>query len=353
MTDAPRVPAARPTPGADGPTGPVRVRVIGDAGSARDRAATAVDGDGVTLTAVGTWADCRPVRELRTRPPVDVAVVVAPLAAGVAAAVDRAVATRVALRVVVLSPPADIGPDVLLAALSAGADGWLTSDLPDAALRRSLIAVAAGEPGIARHHVTHLIAALRRFDQRSLVRPDGVTVELTGRESEVLAALAGAAGTRDVADRLSISESTVRWHLARLGRKLRLATRQQLVELATDLAAGTSTPYLAGRWPVPAVSGPADGTPGPGLPAPHGPQPAPVGPADAVAAGWASLTRSERRTVRLLALGLTNAEIAGRLVLSRHTVDTQVKRAFQKLGVHSRVELTRSAVTVEPELLHG
>jgi DNA-binding CsgD family transcriptional regulator len=59
------------------------------------------------------------------------------------------------------------------------------------------------------------------------------------------------------------------------------------------------------------------------------------------ATGWVSLTQSELRVVRLVAEGLTNREAARQLFLSPHTVDSHLRHAFAKLGLSSRVELTR------------
>ncbi|MEV0166106.1 helix-turn-helix transcriptional regulator [Nonomuraea fuscirosea] len=64
--------------------------------------------------------------------------------------------------------------------------------------------------------------------------------------------------------------------------------------------------------------------------------------------GWAALTPSELRVVRLVAQGMTNRETAAALFLSPHTVDTHLRHAFAKLGVNSRVELTRQVLTHEP-----
>jgi CRP/FNR family transcriptional regulator, cyclic AMP receptor protein len=55
--------------------------------------------------------------------------------------------------------------------------------------------------------------------------------------------------------------------------------------------------------------------------------------------GLAPLSPAERKVAALVADGLSNALIAERLVVSRHTVDTHVKRCFAKLGLRSRVEL--------------
>jgi DNA-binding CsgD family transcriptional regulator len=63
--------------------------------------------------------------------------------------------------------------------------------------------------------------------------------------------------------------------------------------------------------------------------------------------GWASLTEAELRVARLTATGLTNRATADELQLSPHTVESHLRHSFNKLGIHSRVELTRIV------LLHG
>lgn len=59
--------------------------------------------------------------------------------------------------------------------------------------------------------------------------------------------------------------------------------------------------------------------------------------------GWASLTPAERDVVRLVADGLTNAEIGERLFISRRTVQAHLAHVFPKVGVASRRELAREA----------
>jgi DNA-binding CsgD family transcriptional regulator len=60
--------------------------------------------------------------------------------------------------------------------------------------------------------------------------------------------------------------------------------------------------------------------------------------------GWESLTESERKLIPLVVEGLTNRAIADRLYVSVHTVNTHMKHIFTKLGINTRVELTRLVV---------
>ena len=59
--------------------------------------------------------------------------------------------------------------------------------------------------------------------------------------------------------------------------------------------------------------------------------------------GWAAMTASELAVARLVAEGLTNREVAERLFVSPHTVNSHLRHVFSKLGINSRVELARLA----------
>jgi DNA-binding CsgD family transcriptional regulator len=68
-----------------------------------------------------------------------------------------------------------------------------------------------------------------------------------------------------------------------------------------------------------------------------------VASAEKPATGWAAMTKSELAVAQLVATGLTNREIAERLFVSPHTVNTHLRQVFAKLEVNSRVDLTRLA----------
>ena len=64
-------------------------------------------------------------------------------------------------------------------------------------------------------------------------------------------------------------------------------------------------------------------------------------PADRPTSGWNALTPSEMAVVALVADAHTNREVAERLFVSPHTVNSHLRAAFGKLGIKTRVELAR------------
>jgi DNA-binding CsgD family transcriptional regulator/transcriptional regulator with XRE-family HTH domain len=61
------------------------------------------------------------------------------------------------------------------------------------------------------------------------------------------------------------------------------------------------------------------------------------------AKGWAALTPTERKVAALVAKGLSNPDIATRLMVSRRTVETHVAHILAKIDGHSRTEIAREA----------
>jgi DNA-binding CsgD family transcriptional regulator len=59
--------------------------------------------------------------------------------------------------------------------------------------------------------------------------------------------------------------------------------------------------------------------------------------------GWDAITPGEVSVLRLVVEGLSNAEIAERLSVSRRTVDSHLHHVYTKVGARSRVELSMEA----------
>jgi DNA-binding CsgD family transcriptional regulator len=70
----------------------------------------------------------------------------------------------------------------------------------------------------------------------------------------------------------------------------------------------------------------------------------PRGPRPRAATGWDSLSERELAVSALVAEGLTNRQVAQRLHVSPHTVNTHLRHVFQKLGVATRAELAALVV---------
>jgi DNA-binding CsgD family transcriptional regulator len=64
---------------------------------------------------------------------------------------------------------------------------------------------------------------------------------------------------------------------------------------------------------------------------------------DRAPAQWAGLTASELAVVQLVIQGATDREVAQRLYISAHTVNSHLRHVFAKLGIRSRVELAHRA----------
>jgi DNA-binding NarL/FixJ family response regulator len=122
----------------------------------------------------------------------------------------------------------DEEPD-LYAALRVGAAGYLTKDVPPAELIEAVLAVARGEPRIAPAMASRMLVELGRTEPAS--EPDPLAA-LSARELDVLALLAEGLRNREIAERLIISEATVKTHVRHLLEKLRFRNRAEAAAFA-------------------------------------------------------------------------------------------------------------------------
>jgi len=185
------------------------------------------------LTVVGEAGDGEQAIRLveQTRPDVVLMDVRMPGLDGVAATA-RLTARPDAPKVIILTTY-DL-EEPLYAALRAGASGFLLKDVRPADLVEAIRVVAGGDALLAP-------TATRRLLDRFLVTdvtpaaPAGRLDRLTEREREVLTLMARGASNAEIADRLVVSETTVKTHVSAVLRKLEVRDRVQAVVLAYDL----------------------------------------------------------------------------------------------------------------------
>jgi DNA-binding NarL/FixJ family response regulator len=132
-------------------------------------------------------------------------------------------------RVVLLT--ASESAEDLLAAVKAGASGYLTKDTPlprlASAMRDVIDGGAAISPAMGGKLFSALRDLLRHSGSKSLRSP-----ELTGREIEILGLVGRGKTSKEIAEELFISENTVRNHVRNILDKLGMKSRFEAVNWA-------------------------------------------------------------------------------------------------------------------------
>jgi DNA-binding NarL/FixJ family response regulator len=119
----------------------------------------------------------------------------------------------------------------LLAAIRAGAAGYLLKSEPPERIVGFLRGVANGEAALSGEVARRLLDQLRSGGRISGGVPDGIADALSAREVEVLLLLDEHLSTDEIAKRLYISEHTVRSHVKSLLRKLGASSRGEALQL--------------------------------------------------------------------------------------------------------------------------
>ena len=124
-----------------------------------------------------------------------------------------------------------LGEDAhIVAALSAGAQGYLLKGQPSTLIQRQLVQLEQGMPAlsptIARRIMEH-------FQRTGPIESD--TEKLTARELEVLSLIAKGLRNADVAQALGLAETTIATHIKAIYRKLGISTRAEAAVHANRL----------------------------------------------------------------------------------------------------------------------
>jgi len=126
------------------------------------------------------------------------------------------------VRIVMLTMHAD--QDVLADAIRAGANGYLVKDCSTDEIASAIETVAGGETALSPRLAASMLAEVRRQEDQA-----EQTRIITKREEEVLQHIADGCSTPEVAERLYISQKTVKNHLASIYQKLDARDRTQAV----------------------------------------------------------------------------------------------------------------------------
>jgi DNA-binding NarL/FixJ family response regulator len=142
------------------------------------------------------------------------------------------------VKVVILTASEDDAD--LFEAIKSGAQGYIFKNLDSAEFFRLLEGVARGEPALTPGLARKLLSEFARPTTRTA--PGEGPDALTEREQEVLDLLIqGVTSNHDLAERLVVSENTVKYHLRNILDKLHVQNRAQVVAYAVrhGMAGGT------------------------------------------------------------------------------------------------------------------
>ena len=166
----------------------------------------------------------------RVRPDVALMDIRMPHVDGIAATRQITGAPANRTRVLILTTFGD--DEYVYEALRAGASGFLLKHGPADQLLAGVRLVAAGEALLAPSITRRLIEQFARRPSPEVGRQR--LVELTGRETEVLALVGQGLSNHEIAERLVLSETTVKTHVTRVFTKLGLRDRAQAVVVAYE-----------------------------------------------------------------------------------------------------------------------
>jgi DNA-binding NarL/FixJ family response regulator len=209
----------------------IRVLIADHDGAGRAGVRLSLEGRGFVVCGEADTASGAGEAARRERP--DVCLIEADLPGGGIAAAERVLTSVPDTVVVMLSATAD--DDKLLAAVRAGARGYLLKDMDPERLPNALRGVLDGEAALPRALMGRVLDELRAIEHgRHAGELARLGVKLTRREREVLEQLDRGLSTAEIGELLSISAVTVRRHVSEILRKLSASDREAALRLVRD-----------------------------------------------------------------------------------------------------------------------
>ena len=209
----------------------IRVLIADHDGAGRAGVRLSLEGHGFVVCGETDTASGAGEAARRERP--DVCLIEADLPGGGIAAAERVLTSVPDTVVVMLSATAD--DDKLLAAVRAGARGYLLKDMDPERLPNALRGVLDGEAAVPRALMGRVLEELRAIEHgRHAGELARLGVKLTRREREVLEQLDRGLSTAEIGKVLSISAVTVRRHVSEILKKLSASDRETALRLLRD-----------------------------------------------------------------------------------------------------------------------
>jgi DNA-binding NarL/FixJ family response regulator len=120
-------------------------------------------------------------------------------------------------------------------AIFAGADGYLTADASTDTLTNTLSGVIRGELGLTRRAALRVVRQLRQGAHSRLAStPLDADSKLTRREQEIFDLVRHGLRSREIAEQLSIAETTVYKHIQKILEKLQVHSRAQAILISAE-----------------------------------------------------------------------------------------------------------------------
>jgi two-component system nitrate/nitrite response regulator NarL len=136
------------------------------------------------------------------------------------------------VRTIALAPTAD--RELMMTALQHGARGVIGRESTTAMLFKSIRTAISDQYWVGRDDVTFIVERMRRLAQQCEAEQHAKRFKLTRREMDIVTAVAAGESNKGIAERLSLSEDTVKHHVSHVFDKLGVYSRLELAVFAIN-----------------------------------------------------------------------------------------------------------------------